>query len=214
MADVKIGIIGAGNVGGNLGVRLSKSGYEVRFGVRPGADVKELLERCEGKARAGAVAEVAAWADVLFLAVPGAAAVGAAREAGDLTGKVLVDCNNPVNWGADGPTLAPVAEGSITAALAQAVPGARVVKGFSTFGAEFHLEPSIQGTAVDVQLAGDDAQAKQTVAAIATRAGFQPVDCGPLRNAALLESLAVLWIHLALKGGQGRHVAFKLLKRE
>jgi len=36
---------------------------------------------------------------------------------------------------------------------------------------------------------------------------------GPLRNATLMESLAVLWLHLAMKGGQGRHVAFKLLKR-
>ncbi len=48
---------------------------------------------------------------------------------------------------------------------------------------------------------------------IALKAGFTPSDVGPLRNAALLESLAVLWIHLAVKGGQGRQVAFKLLKR-
>ena len=52
------------------------------------------------------------------------------------------------------------------------------------------------------------------MSAIATKAGFTPIDVGPLRNAALLESLAVLWIHLAMKGGQGRHVAFKLLERD
>jgi hypothetical protein len=66
---------------------------------------------------------------------------------------------------------------------------------------------------VDVQLASDDTEAKALVSAIATKAGFTPMDVGLLRNAALLESLAVLWIHLAMKGGQGRHVAFKLLKR-
>jgi NADPH-dependent F420 reductase len=213
MADVKIGIIGVGNVGGNLGIRLAKSGHAVRFGVKPGKDVTELLQRCEGKAQAAAVPEVAAWADVLFIAVPASAAVAAVRDAGNLAGKVVVDCNNPVAWGADGPTLAPVPEGSLTAAIARAAPGARVVKGFNTFGAEFHLDPHIASTRVDVQLAGDDAEAKKTVAAIAERAGFNPMDCGPLRNAALLENLALLWIHLAVKGGQGRHVAFKLLQR-
>lgn len=68
-------------------------------------------------------------------------------------------------------------------------------------------------TSVDVPLASDDAEAKALVSSIATKVGFTPIDAGPLRNAALLESLAVLWIHLAMKGGQGRHVAFKLLKR-
>lgn len=213
MANVNIGIIGAGNVGGNLGIRLAKSGYTVRFGVRPGADVKEVLEQCEGRAQAASIPDVAAWADVLFLAVPAPAAVPAVREAGNLSGKVVVDCTNPVGFGADGPTLAPVPEGSVAAALAKAAPGAKVVKAFNTFGAEFHLDPNIGGTPVDVQMASDDAGAKQTVAAIASKAGFQPVDCGPLRNAALLENLAVLWIHLAVKGGLGRHIAFKLLQR-
>ncbi len=210
---MKIGIIGAGNVGGNLGIRLARHGYPVRFGVRPGADVKETLDACEGRAEATSIADAAAWADVLFLAVPHAAAVNAAREAGPLAGKVLVDCTNPVSWSADGPTLAPMPEGSTAAALTRALPQARVVKGFNTFGAEFHLDPALAGTSVDVYLAGDDAGAKQLVGGIASRAGFTPVDSGPLRNAALLENLAVLWIHLAVKGGQGRHVAFKLLKR-
>jgi 8-hydroxy-5-deazaflavin:NADPH oxidoreductase len=211
--NMKIAIIGAGNVGANLGLNLVRHGYPVRFGVREGADVKELLSRCEGRAEATSVAEAVKWAEVVFLAVPAGAAVEAVKGAGEVTGKVLVDCTNPVAWGGDGPRLAPVPEGSVAAALAAAFPGLRVVKGFSTFGAEFHLEPRIGDTSVDVQLAGDDAEAKARVAAIATKAGFTPVDVGPLRNAALLESLAVLWIHLALKGGQGRQVAFKLLKR-
>lgn len=209
----KIAIIGAGNVGANLGINLARHGYTLRFGVRQGADVKEVLAKCEGHAEAVGVADAARWADVIFLAVPAAAAVEAVRSLGDVKGKVLVDCTNPVGFGGDGPKLAAPPEGSVTAALAKAFPGARVVKGFSTFGAEFHLDPKIGDISVDVQLAGDDAEAKAVVSAIATKAGFTPIDVGPLRNAALLESLAVLWIHLALKGGQGRQVAFKLLKR-
>ena len=67
---------------------------------------------------------------------------------------------------------------------------------------------------IDVHLAGDDSGAKAAVAEIAEQAGFTVVDCGPLRNAALLENLAVLWIHLAVTEGRGRFVGFKLLERD
>ncbi len=211
----KIAIIGAGNVGASLGINLAGHGYPIRFGVRDAsaAKVKEVLAKCQGKAEAVSVSAAAQWADVIFLAVPAAAAEESVRSLGDMKGKVLVDCTNAVAFGSDGPRVAPTPEGSVAGMLAKAFPGLRVVKGFSTFGAEFHLNPRVGDTSVDVQLAGDDAEAKALVSSIATQAGFTPIDAGPLRNAALLESLAVLWIHLAMKGGLGRHVAFKLLKR-
>jgi NADPH-dependent F420 reductase len=210
----RIAIIGAGNVGGSLGIHLARSGYTVRFGVRDPQDakVKEVLAQAGKGVDAASVREAAQGADVLFVAVPANAAVAALGEAGDVTGKVVVDCNNPLTW-QDGPVHAPPPEGSITAALARAFPGARVVKAFNTFGAEFHRDPKLGGTSIDVQLAGDDKEAKALVASIATRAGFTPVDCGPLRNAAVLENLAILWIHLALREGHGRDIGFKLLKR-
>jgi 8-hydroxy-5-deazaflavin:NADPH oxidoreductase len=211
----KIAIIGAGNVGASLGINLAGHGHPIRFGVRDGSDVKvkEVLAKCQGKAEAASVSAAAQWADIIFLAVPANSAEEAVRSLGDVKGKVLVDCTNPVAWGSDGPRVAPTPEGSMAATLAKGFPGLRVVKGFSTFGAEFHLDPRVGDMSVDVQLASDDAEAKALVSSIATNAGFTPIDAGPLRNAALLESLAVLWIHLAMKGGQGRHVAFKLLKR-
>lgn len=208
----RIAIVGAGNVGGNLGIHLARSGFSIRFGVRDASKVKEVLEKAGGKAETSSIPEAAKWADVIFLAVPANAAIEAARSMGDISGKVLVDCNNPLKW-EDGPVHAPPPEGSLAAALAKAFPAARVVKGFSTFGAEFHLDPKLGNGSIDVQLAGDDAQAKELVSSIATRAGFTPIDVGPLRNAAHLESLAILWIHLAMKGGHGRQVGFKLLKR-
>lgn len=208
----RIAIVGAGNVGGNLGILLARSGYSIRFGIREGSNADEVIAQCEGKAEGSSIPEAAKWADIIILSVPANAALDAARGMGDLTGKVLVDTNNPLKWD-EGPVHTPPPEGSITAALAKAFPKARVVKAFNTFGAEFHLSPKLGSTSIDVQLAGDDAEAKALVASVATRAGFTPVDVGPLRNAAHLESLAILWIHLALKGGQGREVGFKLLKR-
>ncbi|MCA9708889.1 MAG: hypothetical protein KDK70_23795, partial [Myxococcales bacterium] len=105
-------------------------------------------------------------------------------------------------------------EGSNSAALAAALPGARVIKAFNTFGAEFHADPSLPGGGADVPIAGDDAEARQRVADLAESAGFTPIDAGPLRNAAVLENVAMLWIHLATVGGHGRSGAFKLVSRE
>jgi len=205
-------IIGAGRVGGHLGDRLAHAGYQVRLGVRHPAEATELRQRFADRAAVVGTQEAAAAADVIFLCVPAAHAVAASRALGDLEGKILVDCTNPVAW-EDGPVLAPPAEGSVAQAIAAAVPGAKVVKGFNTFGAEVHRDPDLGGVAADVLLAGDDGLAKQRVSEIAAAIGFVPIDAGPLRNAGLLEALAVLWIHLATKGGRSREMAFKVLRR-
>jgi 8-hydroxy-5-deazaflavin:NADPH oxidoreductase len=203
----KIAIIGAGNVGGSLGATFARAGLAVTFGVRK--DIPEALAKAPGAKTASPNAAAAA-AEIVFLAVPGSAAVQVARDlAKDLEGKVLVDCNNPLTW-KDGPVWAPPHEGSLAAAIAAAAPGARVVKGFNTFGAEIHANPRKTGTPADVFYAGDDPDAKSVFAEVATRAGFHPIDAGPLRNAAVLENVAMLWIHLAMVGGQGRDFAFKV----
>lgn len=192
--EPKIAIVGAGNVGGALGARLEQVGYSVTYGTKENP-----------------VAEAVKGADVVFVALPANVTVDVMKGAGDLGGKIVVDCTNPVGPGI---THAPPPEGSVTAALAKALPGARVVKAFNVFGKEFHADPRLaHGLAVDVPIAGDDAQAKATVAAIAEKAGFAPMDAGPLRNAAVLENLAILWIHMAMVGGKGRDVAWKLMSR-
>lgn len=210
----RIAVIGAGNVGGNLGVRLSNAGFPVQFGVRAGAKKQAPLERCGAGASVAEPAEAAGWGDVVFLAVPGTVAVDVARSLADkLAGKVVVDCNNPLTW-KEGPVWAPPAEGSLSAAIAHAAPGARVVKAFNTFGAEFHADPGLAGGApAQVFIAGDDAEARKLVGQVAAQAGFRPVEAGPLRNAAVLENVAMLWIHLATVGGHGRAFSFVMQPR-
>lgn len=208
--STRISIIGAGNVGGNLGRTFTRAGLSVRFGVRRPAEIAALVEACGSNASASEPAEAAAWGEVVFLAVPGPAALDVARSLADaLVGKIVIDCNNPLVW-KQGPVWTPPAEGSLAAAIAAAAPGARVVKGFNTFGAEHHANPGLSGAPAQVFLASDDADAKQVVTAIATQAGFAPIDAGPLRNATVLENLAILWIHLASVGGQGRDFAFAM----
>jgi len=210
--DTNIAIIGAGRVGGNLGGRLADAGYRVRLGVRRPAEATELRQRFDGRAEVVDTVRAAAGADVIFLCVPAAHAVAAVLALGGVDGTILVDCTNPVDW-KDGPVLASPPEGSMAQAIAAAVPDARVIKGFNTFGAEIHGDPDLGGVAADVLLAGDDGPAKQRVSEIAAAIGFAPIDAGPLRNAGLLEALAVLWIHLATSGGLDREMAFKLLRR-
>ncbi len=211
---MSIAIIGTGSVGAALGERLTACSQTIVFGTRDPGAAGPLLERCQGRARAATVAEACRDAEVIFLAVPFEVVVAnleSVRDAGvDLRGKVLVDCTNPLTWDA-GPVWAPPAEGSMTAALAAAIPEASVIKGFATFGAAFHRDPEIDGSPVDVHLAGDEG-AKSVVTKIARRAGFSPVDAGPLRNAAVLENLAILWIHLA-RNGYGRSFAFQMADR-
>lgn len=211
--DPTIAIVGPGTVGIAIARGLVAAGFSrVTFGVRSTAKVAETLAAFAGKVTAAPGAEAAAAAEVVFLAVPGQVAVAAAQALGDLRGKIVVDCNNPLTWN-QGPVWAPPPEGSITAALAAALPGTRVLKAFNTFGSEFHADPRLADTVADVPIAGDDPEAKATLSALIERAGFRPLDAGPLRNAAVLENMAVLWIHLALVGGHGREVAFKLLRR-
>ena len=210
---MKIGIIGAGNIGGTLGRAWAAKGHEVVFGVRDprGPKVQELVKATAGTARAATPAEAAAHGEVVLLATPWAAAQAALRGAGDLTGKILVDATNPLRPDLSGLTL-----GHTTSAaeeVARWAPGAKVVKAFNTIGAQHMANPRFGTQSASMLICGDDAAAKKAVLALAEVLGFDPVDAGPLTQARLLEPLAMLWISLAYAYGHGPDIAFKLLRR-
>ena len=100
---MKIGIIGAGNVGGTLGKAWAGVGHHVKFGVRNPANEKVLsvLKGCGPNASAGPVKEAAAFGAVVVLTTPWDGAKSAIESAGDLTDKVLIDCTNPLPLGAN-----------------------------------------------------------------------------------------------------------------
>lgn len=202
-----VAIIGAGNVGAALARTFKAGGARVTLGVRTPEPVQRKFEP-EGICVA-TPADALQSAEIVVLAVPGNVAVKVAAEHADaLADKILVDCNNPVQRVDGGIAWAAPAEGSLAQAIAAAVPRARVVKGFNGFGAEFHAQPDLAGSPAQVLLASDDSAAKARVSALASQSGFAPIDAGPLRNAALVENMAVMWIHLAIFGGQGRDFVF------
>jgi NADPH-dependent F420 reductase len=202
-----VAIIGAGKVGSSLGARLTKTGAVVRFGVR------DVVKAAAKGVEAMSVKDAAAGATVVLLTVPADAAVDTARGLGPLgAGAVVVDCTNPLRF-AGGPVWNPPREGSVAAAVAAALPGVAVVKGFNHFGSEIHADPGVAGGPADAFFAGDDVAAKKRVMALAERIGFRAFDAGPLRNAAVLENLTVLWIQLATTG-VGRNYAFRVDERK
>jgi 8-hydroxy-5-deazaflavin:NADPH oxidoreductase len=210
---MRIGIIGAGNVGSALARGWAAKGHEVVFGVRRPADAKaqEAVKATGGKARAASLRDAAAGAEVVVLATPWGAAQDAIKGAGTLSGKILVDATNPLK-----PDLSGLAIGHATSAgeeIARWAPGAKVVKAFNTIGAQHMVDPHFEGQRATMFLCGDDAAAKKTVASLAEALGFDPVDAGPLAQARLLEPLAMLWISMAYAFGHGPNIAFKLLRR-
>jgi NADPH-dependent F420 reductase len=205
---MKIGILGAGNIGGNLGRRWAQGGHAIRFGVRKPDEIATLVDACGAQASAGDAKSAAAFGDVVVLALPWGAVKDVLGSIGDLRGKIVVDATNPLKW-SDGPVHAVATSGAEE--IAALVPGVIVVKAFNTLGAEHILDPVVGGLPADVFLATDDAGARETVARLASEIGFRPLDLGPLRNARVGEHLAVAWIHLAMKAGLGRNIALKVV---
>ena len=148
---------------------------------------------------------------MVVLATPWEATQSAIQKAGNLAGKVVLDCTNPLL-----PDLSGLALGTTTSGGEQVAgwaAGAHVVKIFNTTGAGNMGNPVYGNDRNTMFYCGDDAAAKQTAAQLAGDLGFEVSDAGPLTQARLLEPLALLWISLALKQGLGFDIAFKLMRR-
>jgi predicted dinucleotide-binding enzyme len=213
---MKLAIIGAGGVGGTLGAAWArKAGHDIFFGVtNPRTDkTQALLRQIGGTARAGTAAEAAASGDVIVLATPWPATEAAIRSMGDLKGRIVLDCTNPLAMGPDGLGLE-IGHGISGGEKVQGwAPGASVFKTLNTTGYGNMAEPAFDGVKSVMFVAGDDEARKPKVLGLIGELGFETVDAGPLRIARLLEPHAMLWIHLALNRGFGRDWAFALLRR-
>jgi predicted dinucleotide-binding enzyme len=173
--------------------------------------VTKALGATQGAATAATNSAAVASVQVVVLSVPWPAAEKAIRSCGDLSGKILIDCTNPLSSDLKGLVL-----GHTTSAaeqVAQWAPKAKVVKAFNTIGAVNYGNTTFGSLWADGFYCGDDQQAKDTVQPLIADIGFDPVDVGPLSNARLLEPLAMLWIDLAVNQRQGSNHAFKLLRR-
>lgn len=188
-----IAVIGTGNVGGALGPRFSELGHDIIYGSRQPMreDVQALVGRTHGNARAMLPAEAAAAADIVIMATKWADAEVALKSLGDLSGKIILDPNNAVRVDANGMRHHDVAT-SAAEMIQSWAPGASVVKAFNTLGAPTMTDPSSAGGPVTIPIAGNDPEAKATIAALVEGIGFDVVDMGNLSAARVLEGMLII----------------------
>lgn len=192
-AKPRIGILGTGNVGKALLEGWKRTGHEVRATGKNAAEVQGL----------------ARWADVLVLAVPFGERDNALRELGDgVNGKVLVDVTNALTSSHE---FAADVSKSGAEGLQEKAHGAKVVKAFNTVFADNMAKGQVKGQPLSLFVAGDHADAKQTVMGLGRELGFDAVDAGPLKNARWLETLGYLAIQLGYSQKMGTQIGFRLV---
>jgi 8-hydroxy-5-deazaflavin:NADPH oxidoreductase len=206
---MRLAIIGAGNVGTALGGGWKAKGHDVVYGV-PDPQKPKYGTLPRGVVMRGP--EAAKDARVIVLATPWRATEAALRELGPLAGKIVIDSTNPLAMGPDGLELALGYTTSGGEQVAAWAAGAAVFKTFNHTGAgNMGIAARFDHRPV-MFVAGDDAARKPEVMRLVGDLGFEAIDAGPLRAARLLEPLAMLWIELALKRGQGDAFAFALAR--
>lgn len=201
---MKVLVIGAGNMGSGFVKQLSAAGHQVTVTAREPSKAEGVAKQFGAKAVPAAGA--AAGADAIVVATPASDAAQALRSVGDVNGAVVIDITNPLTADYMGLTI-----GHSTSAaeeLAQAVPGADIVKGFNTVFAQVLAEgANLGGQKVTVFVASDSERAKQTARALAESMGFEVMDAGGLKNARYLEPLAGLNIYFGYGAGLGTAIA-------
>lgn len=208
---MRIGILGSGLMGGKLGTIFARAGHEVVFSyARSREKLERLAREAGGNARAGTPAEAARDADALLLAVHWNRIDDVLKQAGELSGKVVITCSLPMN---DDDTALVIAHTSSGAEeLARRVPGTRVVSAFGTVPSEVLFsvfEGHGGGARPSLVYCGDDADANEVAAALIRDVGFDPVDAGPLRIARYAEPFALLIAQLAYEGDEGPELAYR-----
>ncbi|MEX0172357.1 NADPH-dependent F420 reductase [Streptomyces sp. LMG1-1-1.1] len=201
---MRIGVLGTGNMADALATHWVRAGHEVLLGGRDERRARDLAQRVGGGAGHGSLREAAGFGDAVLAALPyGAGAEVVAELRAPLTGKALIDCANPV-----GPGFRLLTEGGASAArrLAEAAPGAHVVKAFNLCHEDvWRMTPPVfDGLPLAVPVCGDDATALTRVAELVRDTGCTPLTGGGLDRAGLLEATAALYIGLWV--GEGADV--------
>jgi predicted dinucleotide-binding enzyme len=212
---MRIGVLGSGIVGETLSNGFLAKGHEVMRGTREPAKLRAWLAGAGPKARVGTFAEAAGHAELVVLAVKGAAAVAAAEScAAQLAGKPVIDTTNPI---ADGPPVRGVVpfftgpNDSLHERLQAKVPAARFVKAFSCVGNTLMIDPKLPGGPPTMFLCGNDEAAKAQVGTLLAQLGWDREDLGGAEAARAIEPLCMLWCIPGFLRNDWNH-AFKLLR--
>jgi predicted dinucleotide-binding enzyme len=187
-APLKIGIIGAGKIGGTLAQLWVQAGHEVLISSRHPDELKPLAQSLGPKARVGTPSDAASFGDVVLISIP----YGALPQVGhdlshELAGKIVLDTGNPY-LERDGDMANEARRKGTGVASAEYLPGVRLVRAFNAINyKDLQREAHRAGEPVAIPLAADDAQALAAASRLVKDAGFEPVVVGPLASARLFD---------------------------
>ena len=183
---MKIGVIGAGRIGGNCARQAVRGGHEVMLSfARDPSKLAALASELGERASVGSAADAAAFGEIVILSVPWGAIPEALAQAGDLTGKVVIDTTNQFGSG-------PMPATGQTAASfnAERMPGARYAKSFNTLTSRFQEQAAARDGADRIVqwVCGDDQDAKDLAARLIEDMGYVPIDLGGTSTCAVMEA--------------------------
>jgi len=190
---MKIGIIGAGQVGSALGKGWAEAGHIVSFGVRDQGKYEDLIKLANISVKS--IDDVTKTHDVIVLAIPGRVAGKLIPKLGDLKNKLVVDATNMFGM----------------QKMMELAPEANFVKAFNHIGFEIMANPRFGDERAVLLICGNDKASLDTVSTMAIDLGFNPVIIGDATLASDLEQFALLWIRMSRK--IGRNFAFKILQK-
>ena len=185
---LKIGIVGAGKMGGALAELWAKAGHEVMISSRHPDELKSQAQAIGPNVHVGTVREAAAFGPVVLIAMP----YGQWPQIGDeiksaTVGKTVIDLTNPYPE-RDGPMAEQARKETTGVADPKYLPGAHLVRAFnSIIYTDLRSQAHRAGEPAAIAVAGDDAHAVAVTSQLVRDAGFEPVVVGPLSSARLFD---------------------------
>jgi predicted dinucleotide-binding enzyme len=201
---MRVGVIGTGVVGQTLGSKLVELGHEVKMGSRRADNEKaaEWVVAAGPGGSHGTFADAAGFGQVVVNATGGTVSLDALQAAGaaNLSGKVLVDVSNPLDFSRGfPPSLAVCNTDSVAEQIQRAFPEARVVKTLNTVNADVMVNPAMIPGGHAIFVCGNDAGAKAEVSSLLRSFGWGErdiVDLGDISGARGAEMYLPLWLRL------------------
>ncbi len=190
MKTKKIGIVGSGHIGGNIGILLAKAGYDIFFSSRHPEELTALVKTAGPKTRAGSIADAIAFGDVIVLSVPLKALPEFDAGTKDaLKGKIVIDTSNPYPE-RDGKIAEEARRdpGGMGVFVARLLPGARIVRAFNTvYFVDLKKTVNSKGEKIGIPMASNDEEGLKVTSELVETAGLDPVVVGGLSTSKLFD---------------------------
>lgn len=214
MKNMKVGILGSGDVGKSFARGFGALGNEVMIGSRSPEKLAEFVSGLGERVSSGTFEQVADFGDLIVLATLGVATEEAINLAGkeNFEHKVVIDATNPLDFSTGAPRLSVGHTDSLGEQVQRWLPNARVVKAFNTVGNPLFFKPQLPGGPPDMFIGGNDSDAKKVVSQVCDAFGWGVIDLGGIDASRLLEPMCMVWVLHGVLSGSWTH-AFKMLHK-